>query len=100
MDGTATRDGSLAAVSGKLKQQTGTENRRICRCQDGRERTEVMVTDNQRISQLEEKVEALDRSVADLRRSVAGLNSLIDEMRLEHLRELARSRGLAFADHD
>ena len=57
-----------------------------------------MITDSQRIAQLEQKVESLDRSVTDLRRSVAMLNSLIDEMRLEQLRTLAQSCGLAYAD--
>ncbi|MGB5167430.1 MAG: hypothetical protein WBN35_12905 [Acidimicrobiia bacterium] len=59
-----------------------------------------MITDNQRISQLEQKVESLDQSVTDLRRSVGMLNALIDEMRLEQLRALARSHGLAFADNE
>lgn len=57
-----------------------------------------MTTDSQRIAQLEEKVESLDQSVTDLRRCVGVLNSLIDEIRLERLRTLARSQGLAFAD--
>ena len=59
-----------------------------------------MITDSQRIAQLEQKVESLDRSVTDLRRSVATLNALIDEMRLEQLRVLAESCGLAFADQE
>ena len=57
-----------------------------------------MITDSQRIAQLEQKVESLDRSVTDLRRCVAMLNALIDEMRLEQLRTLAHSHGLAYAD--
>ena len=57
-----------------------------------------MITDSQRIAQLEQKVESLERSVSDLRRSVATLNALIDEMRLEQLRTLAQSHGLAYAD--
>ena len=57
-----------------------------------------MITDSQRIAQLEQKVESLDQSVADLRRCIAMLNSLIDEMRLEQLRALAQSCGLAYAD--
>ena len=57
-----------------------------------------MITDSQRIAQLEQRVESLELSVADLRRSVAVLNSLIDEMRLEQLRTLAHSHGLAYAD--
>lgn len=57
-----------------------------------------MTTDTQRIAQLEQKVESLDQSVTDLRRCVGVLNSLIDEMRLERLATVARSRGLAFAD--
>ena len=38
-----------------------------------------MITDSQRIAQLEQKVESLDRRVTDLRRSVATLNALIDD---------------------
>jgi len=72
----------------------------MCRWQKGRKELEVMTTDSQRIAQLEQKVESLDQSVTDLRRCVAVLNSLIDEVRLERLRRLARSHGLAFADTD
>jgi uncharacterized protein YlxW (UPF0749 family) len=57
-----------------------------------------MITDSQRIAQLEQKIESLDQDVSDLRRSVAMLNALIDEMRLEQLRTLAQSCGLAYAD--
>jgi len=58
----------------------------------------VTITDGQRIAQLEQKIESLDRNVTDLRRCVEVLNTLIDEMRLEQLRTLARSCGLAYAD--
>lgn len=57
-----------------------------------------MITDSQRIAQLEQKVESLDRSVTDLRRSVATLNALIDEMRLEQLKALVKAHDLAFSD--
>jgi TolA-binding protein len=58
----------------------------------------VTITDSQRIAQLEQKIESLDQSVTDLRRSVEVLNRLIDEIRLEQLKIVVRSTGLAFAE--
>ena len=57
-----------------------------------------MITDNERIAQLEQKVESLDRSVTDLRRSVEGLIALLDEIRLEQIRMVVQSHGVAFDD--
>jgi len=49
------------------------------------------ITDTQRITQMEEKVEFLDICVTDLRRSVEALHSLIDELRLEQIHAAVRA---------
>ncbi len=54
-----------------------------------------MITEAQRIADLEQKVESLDLCVTDLRRSVEVLNRLIDQMRLAQLQMLARAAGVA-----
>lgn len=71
---------------------------RICRCLDGGEELRAIITGDQRVANLEQKVEALDRSVADLRRSIEGLIALLDEIRLEQIRMVVQSHGVAFED--
>ena len=72
--------------------------RRICRCLDGGEELRAIITGDQRLAHLEQKVESLDRSVTDLRRSVEGLIALLDEIRLEQIRMVVQSHGVAFDD--
>ena len=74
----------------------GSEARRFCRCLGCGEELGARITDDRRIAHLELKVESLDQSVADLRRSVEVLNTRIAEIRLEQIRRLVRSHGLAF----
>lgn len=52
------------------------------------------ITDVQRITHLEEKVEFLGLCVTDLRRSVEALHTLIDEIRLEQIRLAVRSNSI------
>ena len=58
----------------------------------------AIITGDQRVAHLEQKVESLDRSVTDLRRSVEGLIALLDEIRLEQIRMVVQSHGGAFDD--
>lgn len=60
----------------------------------------AIITDGQRIAHLDQKVESLDRRVSDLRRSVEVLNMLIDEIRIEQIRMVVRSHGVAVGDKD
>ncbi|MCJ7780086.1 MAG: hypothetical protein MUQ27_04615 [Acidimicrobiia bacterium] len=57
-------------------------------------------TDGQRIAHLDQKVESLELRVNDLRRSVEVLNTLIDEIRIEQIRMVVRSHGVAVGDED
>ena len=58
----------------------------------------AIITGDQRLAHLEQKVESLDRSVTDLRRAVEGLIALLDEIRLEQIRMVVQSHGVAFDD--
>jgi uncharacterized protein YlxW (UPF0749 family) len=58
----------------------------------------AIITGDQRVAHLEQKVESLDRAVADLRRSVEGLIALLDEIRLEQIRMVVQSHGVGFED--
>ena len=58
----------------------------------------AIITGDQRLAHLEQKVESLDRSVTDLRRSVEGLIALLDEIRLEQIRMVVQSQGVALED--
>jgi uncharacterized protein YlxW (UPF0749 family) len=60
----------------------------------------AIITDGQRIAHLDQKVESLDRRVNDLRRCVEGLNTLIDEIRIEQIRMVVRSHGVAVGEED
>jgi hypothetical protein len=78
----------------------GTDSWRICRCLEDGEKMGAIITDGQRIAHLDQKVESLDRRVNDLRRSVEVLNTLIDEIRIEQIRMVVRSHGVAVGDED
>ena len=56
------------------------------------------ITDTQRITQMEEKVEFLDLCVTDLRRSIEALHTLIDELRLEQLHAAVRATSSPIED--
>ncbi len=60
----------------------------------------AIVTDGQRLAHLDQKVESLDRRVTDLRRCVEVLNTLIDEIRIEQIRMVVRSHGIAVGDEN
>ena len=60
----------------------------------------LVVADGQRIAHLDQKVESLDRRVNDLCRSVEVLNTLIDEIRIEQIRMVVRSHGVAVRDQE
>ena len=58
----------------------------------------AIITGDQRLAHLEQKVESLDRSVTDLRRSVEGLIAILDAIRLEQIRMVVQSHGVGFDD--
>lgn len=58
-----------------------------------------MITESQRKTGLEQKVENLDRDVTDLRRCVEALNALVGEGRLYQVRSTVLSKNADTSDN-